>query len=160
MQAGAAGTLRIPVSLRVGQDSVPGDAGTVYALALDLATLVPVGEASTNAANGYRYSIGNRFPGAYALLIGSDNDNDGQICDEGENCGIYPSIGEPQPVLVGNAPISLGITLIEPDLSGLGASPTGSAPVASANLRAIAPGAVAAAGVRDRLVRRSASAAD
>ncbi|MFO0029873.1 MAG: S8 family serine peptidase [Pseudomonadota bacterium] len=160
VQAGAAGTLRIPVSLRVGQDSVPGDAGTVYALALDLATLVPVGEASTNAANGYRYSIGNRFPGAYALLIGSDNDNDGQICDEGENCGIYPSIGEPQPVLVGNAPISLGITLIEPDLSGLGASPTGSAPVASANLRAIAPGAVAAAGVRDRLVRRSASAAD
>lgn len=160
VQAGAAGTLRIPVTMRVGQDSVPGDAGTVYALALDLATLVPVAESATSAASGYRYTISNRLPGAYALLIGSDNDNDGEICDAGESCGLYPSIGEPQPVLVGSAPVTLGTTLIEPDVSGLGAAPTGVTAAAGADLRAIAPGATAAAGLRHRIVRPRRPVAD
>lgn len=88
----------VPVSMRI-EASEPGDVGLIYVLLLDRDFLT-VREQALLAADDGRYSF--RFddiePGEYFLVAGTDNDNDGFICDAGEACGAYPTIGVPDPI--------------------------------------------------------------
>ena len=39
--------------------------------------------------------LGAVLAGAYQVYVGTDNDNDGLICDPGEACGAWPTLYEP-----------------------------------------------------------------
>ena len=41
------------------------------------------------------FNFSNVTPISYQLLIGSDMNNDGILCDDGEACGAYPVFGAP-----------------------------------------------------------------
>ena len=44
---------------------------------------------------GYAYAFHDMPPGNYAIVAGSDMDDDGFICDGGEACGSYPTLDLP-----------------------------------------------------------------
>ncbi|MBW2229141.1 MAG: S8 family peptidase [Deltaproteobacteria bacterium] len=48
----------------------------------------------------YDYSLSEVESGDYILVVGSDLDNDNFICDEGEACGAYPQLDDPQVVRI------------------------------------------------------------
>lgn len=91
--------LTIPVNLRVGAGG-SGDVGLVYVLLLDNEFRV-VDERAVLAGEGrYSFNFDGVESGDYFLVAGTDADNDGFICDAGEACGAYPTIGVPDPVRI------------------------------------------------------------
>jgi serine protease len=92
----------VPVTLQVGAATGgAGDAGRLYVLLVN-AQLEPVDQAVADAASGaYSYSFANVPAGTYFVVAGSDADDDGTICDAGEACGAYPTLGRPASVTVG-----------------------------------------------------------
>jgi serine protease len=68
----------------------------------------------------YAYSLGGVGPGTYFLLAGTDSDNDLVICDPGEACGAYPTVGV-------STPIELTASRTGLDFVTTLASPTGTA---------------------------------
>ncbi len=94
----SAGTSSLPVVMRVGGPS-SSDAGFHYVLLVDADALVPIAELDASALNGsYTYAFHDIPPGNYAVVAGSDMDDDGFICDGGEACGSYPTLDLPTPV--------------------------------------------------------------
>ena len=105
------------ITLRAGGESVvinvavrvadPGaaalDAGRHYVLAVNVDTGATVAQAVADARNG-RYSFSMELEaGEYLLIAGTDLDNDGFICGNGEACGMYPTLGRPDVI---NVPVS------------------------------------------------------
>jgi len=91
-----ANSVDIPVIWQVAQSNLSGDAGHQYVLLVNPDTLESVLEDRLKPANGaYDFTFFNVPPGEYLLITGSDNDNDGFICDEGESCGAYPLLSKP-----------------------------------------------------------------
>ena len=72
----------------------------------------------------YDYVLSNVEPGLYNLYTGTDNDNDGHICDWGEACGIYLTMSAPKLISVNsdftglNFSTSFKAMLPESSLSG------------------------------------------
>jgi serine protease len=96
--ASSAGTVNVPVVMRVG-GATSSDAGYHYVLLVDAESLTPIGEVSGAAVNGaYPFSFASVPEGDYLVIAGSDQDNDGVICDGGEACGSYPTLGLPEPI--------------------------------------------------------------
>jgi len=94
----------VPVTLQVGGATAggAGDAGRLYVLLVN-DQLEPVDQAVADAASGaYSYSFANVPAGTYFVIAGSDADDDGTICDAGEACGAYPTLGRPASVTVGS----------------------------------------------------------
>ena len=89
-----AGTLRVPVTMRVGAAPSSGDPGVLYALLLDIYTFQTVAFDVTTAQNLIASFQVRALPSRYYLVIGSDNDYDLFICDAGETCGVYPALDE------------------------------------------------------------------
>ena len=49
--------------------------------------------------------------GEYTLVVGSDIDNDGIICDAGEACGAFPTLNDEQEILItADAEFSLDVS--------------------------------------------------
>lgn len=97
----AANTVTVPVTLQVGTGSGAGDTGHLYFLLVDFSTNPPrtVAQAEGNPSSGlYPFALSNVPSGTYFLVAGTDSDNDDLICDEGEACGAYPTIGVPTPI--------------------------------------------------------------
>lgn len=89
--------LQVRVDMRVGELEKVGNAGFLYVLLVDAETDDPVAMHAQSANDGqYSYSFQNIPIGRYYLAAGSDIDNDGYICDDGESCGFYPSPSELQ----------------------------------------------------------------
>lgn len=83
-------TLRIPVIFQVAQQQQQGNAGHHYILLVDPQTTETIKEVRTVASNAsYPFSFNNVPQGEYIIIAGTDFDNDGFICDEGEACGAY-----------------------------------------------------------------------
>ncbi len=96
--ASTAGTVNVPVIMRVG-GATSSDAGYHYVLLVDAESLTPIGEVSSAASDGtYPFTFTNVPEGEYLVIAGSDQDNDGVICDGGEACGSYPTLGLPEPL--------------------------------------------------------------
>lgn len=95
--------LKIQVNMRVGEFVPVGNAGYLYVLLLhaDSGALVMVGQGA--AVEGqYAYYFEDVPIGDYYIAAGSDINNDTYVCDLGESCGFYPSMGEEAVIRVDN----------------------------------------------------------
>ncbi|MBD3655220.1 MULTISPECIES: S8 family serine peptidase [Marinobacter] len=118
-------TLRIPVTLRLGQADDSPDAGRHYVLLVSTdASRDTIQQQVVTAVDGqYRFAFETVAPGDYFLVAGTDMDNNGLICENGEACAEYPVNGLPQIITVGADPISgvtLGTSFRRPTISALG----------------------------------------
>jgi serine protease len=77
------------------------DAGIVYLTLLDPVTYATVASVPMDVASGAYYGqMRDLPPGEYLLVAGTDRDNDQMICDPGEACAGWPSLGALQRVTV------------------------------------------------------------
>jgi len=94
---------QLPVTLFVGTTQTPND--EVFVLVVDTTSFGNSGQTQTNAGASFGYSLPNVAPGRYFLVAGTDRDNDGEIGDEGELFGIWPSSDSPLVLEVTGAPV-------------------------------------------------------
>jgi serine protease len=91
----------LPVTMQVASASVGVNTGFYWVLLLDenYETVRQVGVAGSGGR--YPFSFGDVAPGSYYVLAGTDSDRDDLLCDDGEACGAYPTLGEPVVIEVG-----------------------------------------------------------
>jgi serine protease len=114
-------TISATINVIVNTVSVNPDAGRIYVLLIDPITGDTVYFSERDPLNGeYSYSITGVDPGDYYILAGSDHDNNLIICEAGESCGSYPTLGDAAVISVGQ-----NVTNLDFDISfdqNLGAS--------------------------------------
>jgi len=94
--------VRISINLQVGE-SVAGQAGSQYALLLDAYTLTPqYWWSGAQISDSYNINFSSVVSGYYYLLVGSDMNGDGFICDVGEFCRLYPTENDPVLIEINN----------------------------------------------------------
>jgi serine protease len=103
----SAGTERVAVTLRVTAATLTPDAGLQYVLLMDPATRATTGGQTSVRVVGTAtaYRIDGVPAGSYLVVSGTDMNNDGSICDDGEACGAYPVEPEPTVVEVGSTAV-------------------------------------------------------
>ncbi len=89
----------IEVEMQVGGGGV-ANVGSIFVLALNPSTFETVAVAEAVAASDYAFRTGAVPAGEYLIVAGTDNDEDGFICDDGEFCGFYPVTNQPETVTV------------------------------------------------------------
>ncbi len=95
------GAVDVPVTMKVTDGLPAGDAGHLYVLLIDRASGRPVRQVEVSASGGvYSYAFPAVDDGRYAIVAGSDADNDLTICDPGESCGSYPPPDESAELMV------------------------------------------------------------
>lgn len=88
--------VKVQVNMRVGEFVAVGNAGYLYVLLLDAKTGATLDVVSSASVEGqYTYRFDDVPIGDYYIAAGSDINNDGMVCETGESCGFYPSIGDP-----------------------------------------------------------------
>ena len=88
-------TISATINVIVNSVSVNPDAGRINVLLIDPITGNTLYFLERDPLNGeYFYSITGVEPGDYYLLAGSDLDNNSFICEAGESCGSYPTLGD------------------------------------------------------------------
>ncbi len=96
--------LEIPVFVQPEDEAAARNAGRHYVL------LVETDDPRAGAAyqvlasfsNGqYSFSFGDVEPGNYYLVAGTDLDNNGFVCENGEACAEYPEVGDRKAISVG-----------------------------------------------------------
>ncbi|MCH8819603.1 MAG: S8 family serine peptidase, partial [Acidobacteria bacterium] len=93
------GNTTIEVLMDVGGGS-ENEPEQIFVLALDPATFNTIGGVSTEPAGDFKYRIPPIVVGDYLIAAGTDLDDDGFICDEGEFCGFFPVTNQPTTVQV------------------------------------------------------------
>lgn len=100
--------LYVSVLMRVGETAV-GEIGWGAALLLDEWTLQNVKQWTGKEESAQlAVKLDDSPPGTYYLMVSTDNDNDYEICDEGELCSIYPNSSTPGPIEIVDGNITLG----------------------------------------------------
>jgi serine protease len=96
-----------PASLNIRYEVLPSgeevneDLGVMYTLLYNIASgNVEHSVASVAEESGYPFFLEDVDPGVYAVISGTDIDNDGFICGNGESCAIWPSAADPEYLLV------------------------------------------------------------
>ena len=88
-------TVSATINVIVNTVNVSPDAGRIYVLLIDPVTGDQAYFAEQDPVDGeYAYSITGVEPGDYYILAGSDLDNNLLICEAGESCGSYPTMGD------------------------------------------------------------------
>lgn len=106
------GTALLQALMTVGTGTpLPPDVD-VYVLAVDAATGETVEQVVVNPQTGLDYVFPELPPGVYVLAAGTDLDDDGEICDEGELCGMYPVAGEPVPLVLAGGSVRTGVDFV------------------------------------------------
>ncbi|MFW2405168.1 MAG: S8 family serine peptidase [Gammaproteobacteria bacterium] len=101
-------SLLIPLIMSVGDAVGGGNVGHLYIALLDPETNSTVfGAQADFMGGGYLWQMVNAPAGNYLVVAGTDTDNDGFICDDGEACGEY--ITRDQPIIIA----------LDADLTGL-----------------------------------------
>jgi serine protease len=92
----SAGSKRVSVLMQVVSVAGVPDAGWQYVLLMDPGSFDTVGQTVVRAL-GERvpYRFGSVTTGDYLVVAGTDMNNDGYICEDGEACGAYPVEGRP-----------------------------------------------------------------
>ena len=123
----------IPISMQVGATSTVGDAGYIYVLLVNsnLETVAQVRGRTTAGALPFQFT--DVAPGEYLILAGTDSDNDDLVCDAGEVCGAWPTLGAPNPLTV-EADDVTGLDFVAGFAVTLGSN-AASAPAASGGYR-------------------------
>jgi serine protease len=87
--------VRVTVLMQVASTTVTPDAGQHYLLLIDPATGDTRDQVDVLArGSAVNFSFTGVAPGQYELVAGTDLNNDGFICDDGEACAEYPVYGE------------------------------------------------------------------
>lgn len=89
----------INVLMTVGLAGQSGE--IIYVLAVDPGTRDTIGESATRAALNYAYTVRDLAAGSYVLYAGTDRNDDGYICEDGDLCGALPSRLEPATLALG-----------------------------------------------------------
>jgi serine protease len=101
-------TVQVPVIMNVGNNMIGGNVGHIYIALVDPVTGSTVSGTEVDFIGGnYAYQVVDVPAGEYLVIAGTDSDNDGFICDDGEVCGEY---------LTRDQPITIEVTT---DLTGL-----------------------------------------
>ena len=88
-----AGPVSVPVTMQVMSTQAQVNSGHYWILLLD-ENLDLVAQLGLNGSAGqYDYQFTDLAPGKYFLYAGTDSDWDDLICDIGEACGAYPTLG-------------------------------------------------------------------
>lgn len=92
----------VDVTMCVGDYADTTDGGYHYVLLVDPDTYKVLGTFSSAGEDGvYEFSLTGAFENKSVLIYaGTDANHDGIICDEAEACGAYPSLDEPEEVLI------------------------------------------------------------
>jgi serine protease len=93
---------KVRVSMQVGTTAQASDGGYYYVLLLDPDTYEPLGQVDGSGADGtYAYRFSGLASGdTVVIYAGTDPNNDGYICDDGEVCGAYLSLDQPVVITV------------------------------------------------------------
>ncbi len=88
------GIIKVPVTMLVGKELTSGNSGYLYVLLVD-AVLQQVIDEQHSAGSGGVYGVNFKDvpAGKFYIVAGTDFDNDGFVCDNGEACGGYPTLG-------------------------------------------------------------------
>ena len=127
-------TVSLNASMVVGSGTAEKGAGFIYLLLLDESFAFFDQLNLTPDANGdYPYSFSN-LPGTAAnpvkfyLVAGTDNDNDLALCDAGEVCGAYPTLGLLTPLNVTGVTTQVNfLVLMDGAISGSANAPNANA---------------------------------
>jgi serine protease len=87
------GTVLVPVSMLVSTTGITVNTGHYFILLLDKDLNVISQTSSESTTGAYAFTFTNVPAGSYYLYAGTDSNWDGYICDEGEVCGAYPTLG-------------------------------------------------------------------
>ena len=111
-------SMAVPVTMQVGAAApAVGNAGYIYVILVSTTPdvngqLPTVAQAQGDPTSGaYTFSFTNVPAGSYYLIAGSDSDDDGFVCDPGESCGAYPTIGTPTAISTGAIPVAADFTV-------------------------------------------------
>jgi serine protease len=95
------------VIAQVASAPVVANAGHHYVLLIDPITGDTFDQDEVDAKGGpVNFSFLGVPAGQYELTAGTDLNNDGFICDEGEACAEYPVFGESTPIVVSGTNLS------------------------------------------------------
>lgn len=109
-------TLILPVNVQLGDPVESRNAGRHYVLLYDVSddsanAKEPFRQTVVRPSNGrYTFTLSDVPPGDYELVAGTDMDNNGLICEQGEACAEYPVNGLPQAIHKGDDSVT-GLTL-------------------------------------------------
>ena len=93
------GNTTVEVLMEVGGGS-ENDPEEIFVVVLDPATFNTIDGVSTEPSGDFKYRILPILVGDYLIAAGTDLDDDGFICDEGEFCGFYPVTNRPTTVQI------------------------------------------------------------
>ena len=93
-------TVTVPVTLQVGAAAGASDLGFLYVLLLDPGLKTVAQDQGAGTAGSYGFAFPGVPAGSYFVIAGTDLDADGSICDDGEACGAWPTLGVLTPVEV------------------------------------------------------------
>jgi serine protease len=128
-------TILVPVSMQVISSQTQANTGHYFVLLLDR-DLNLISQVAVAGANGrYDYRFDGLAAGTYYIYAGTDSDWDDFICDDGEACGAYPTLGTPTPLELNSDHPGLDFSV------GIVSSPTTLSAAASADRFQIKRGA-------------------
>lgn len=93
----SANNLEVSVIMQVASASQAADAGLHYIILVDNNGESTLPAAVVPAANGaYAFSITDVPFGQYRVFAGTDSDDDNFLCDDGEACGAFRTLDDPE----------------------------------------------------------------
>ncbi|MEM8709566.1 MAG: S8 family serine peptidase [Planctomycetota bacterium] len=96
------GSSAIGVTLSLGGGTGTSSNLEVFVIAVNADTFESVAQDVVRTGGSLAYGLTGVPAGSYIIVAGTDEDGDDFICDEGEPlCGLYPSLGLPSRVNVG-----------------------------------------------------------
>ncbi|MCA1807537.1 MAG: S8 family serine peptidase [Actinobacteria bacterium] len=122
---GEARTLSVNVNVQLIDPNDTRNAGRHYVLLVSAdAERATEYQTVVSASGGqYGFSFNDVEPGSYFLVAGTDIDNNGFICENGEACAEYPVNGLPQSIEVGDDSLEslrMSTSFRRPTISSLG----------------------------------------
>jgi serine protease len=94
------GTEVVPVALEVGIPAPPLPDVDIRVRAVRADTGEVVQETVVNPTSGLDWSFPTLPAGEYVFVASTDVDRDGGTCEDGDWCGAFPLVSDPEPVLV------------------------------------------------------------
>ncbi len=124
---GGNANLQVNLSLGDGSGTIPSY--EVFVLAVDVNVDPPETRAQyvLNTTGSLDYALRDLEAGEYVIVAGTDEDEDGFICDDGEPlCGLYPSLGLATRVTLGASGTISGLNfpLQDPNLTAASGAPS------------------------------------
>ncbi len=110
--ATSGGTRDVQVLMSAFSGQIPPSNVPIYVLAIDPDTWETIEEVVVTPRQGLDFTFSYLEPGSYLVAAGTDMDDDGYICDDGEWCGMYPVASDPVPIQLAPGETRTGIDFV------------------------------------------------